>query len=87
MRRLRVTAVALCGLAAAAARAQEAVEAEPPDLDFLEYLGAWAEDDDEWLAIEEWRKDNGGQGEDGNEGSGGDDDDGKANGSDDDDAD
>ena len=29
-----------------------------PDLDFLEYLGAWAEDDDEWLAIEEWRKDN-----------------------------
>jgi hypothetical protein len=28
-----------------------------PDLDFLEYLGAWVEDDDEWLAIEEWRKD------------------------------
>jgi hypothetical protein len=28
-----------------------------PDLDFLEYLGAWAEEDDEWLAIEEWRKD------------------------------
>ena len=30
-----------------------------PDLDFLEYLGAWAEEDDEWLAIEEWQKDNG----------------------------
>jgi hypothetical protein len=28
-----------------------------PDLDFLEYLGTWAEGDDEWLAIEEWRKD------------------------------
>jgi len=25
-------------------------------LDFLEYLGAWAEDDDEWLAIEQWQK-------------------------------
>jgi hypothetical protein len=43
-------------------RAQEAPppqRQEPvPDLDFLEYLGAWAEEDDEWLAIEEWRKDN-----------------------------
>ena len=29
-----------------------------PDLEFLEYLGAWAEGDEEWLAIEEWRKDN-----------------------------
>ena len=28
-----------------------------PDLDFLEYLGTWAEGDDEWLAIEEFRKD------------------------------
>ena len=27
-----------------------------PELDFLEYLGAWAEEDDEWLAIEEWQK-------------------------------
>jgi len=39
------------------AHAQEA--APPPELDFLEYLGAWAGDDDEWLAIEEWQKDNG----------------------------
>ena len=39
--------------------AQETERAEPgPDLDFLEYLGAWAEEDDEWLAIEEWQKDN-----------------------------
>lgn len=42
-------------------RAQE-VEPEPrqqpaPDLDFLEYLGTFAEEDEEWLAIEEWRKD------------------------------
>ena len=29
-----------------------------PDLEFLEYLGAWAEGDEEWLTIEEWRKDN-----------------------------
>lgn len=44
----------------AGAHTQEVEEApEPgPDLDFLEYLGAWAEDDDEWLAIEEWQKDN-----------------------------
>jgi hypothetical protein len=41
------------------AHAQQAEPAEPPgpDLDFLEYLGAWAEEDDEWLAIEEWEKD------------------------------
>jgi hypothetical protein len=38
------------------AQAQEAEEATVPDLDFLEYLGTWAEDDDEWLAIEEWEK-------------------------------
>jgi hypothetical protein len=39
--------------------AQEPEREEPgPDLDFLEYLGAWAEEDDEWLAIEEWQKDN-----------------------------
>jgi hypothetical protein len=40
----------------------QAPEREPeqetgPDLEFLEYLGAWAEDDDEWLASEEWQKD------------------------------
>jgi hypothetical protein len=41
------------------ARAQEAEQQRPeagPELDFLEYLGAWAEEDDEWLAIEEWQK-------------------------------
>jgi hypothetical protein len=59
MHKLRVTVVALGGLVGAAAHAQEAAEVPPPDLDFLEYLGAWAEDDDEWLAIEEWQKGNG----------------------------
>jgi hypothetical protein len=58
MRKLRATMVAFGGLVGAAAHAQEAVEVPPPDLDFLEYLGAWAEDDDEWLAIEEWQKGN-----------------------------
>lgn len=41
----------------AGAQAQEAEEQTGPELDFLEYLGAWAEEDDEWLAIEEWQKD------------------------------
>lgn len=59
MRKLGATIVALGGLVGAAAHAQEAAEVPPPDLDFLEYLGAWAEDDDEWLAIEEWQKGNG----------------------------
>jgi hypothetical protein len=40
-------------------QAQESEQRPGPDLDFLEYLGAWAEEDDEWLAIEEWEKDNG----------------------------
>jgi hypothetical protein len=30
----------------------------PPDLEFLEYLGSWQGDDDEWLAIKEWDQDN-----------------------------
>lgn len=55
MRRIAVAAVAL-GLWLAGAQAQEPETAPPPELDFFEYLGAWAEDDDEWLAIEEWEK-------------------------------
>jgi hypothetical protein len=62
MRRIRSAALALACWWLAAIRAQEVepspAPAEPgPELDFLEYLGTWAEDDDEWLAIEEWRKD------------------------------
>jgi len=61
MRALRpaLLVLALSWLTAARAQEVEPGSREPaPDLDFLEYLGAWAEDDDEWLAIEEWRKDN-----------------------------
>ena len=47
--------LALCWCWLTAAHGQEAEP--PPDLEFLEYLGAWAEADDEWLAIEEWQKD------------------------------
>jgi hypothetical protein len=45
-----------CSLTGAAA--QQAEPEEPgPDLEFLEYLGTWADEDDEWLVIEEWQKD------------------------------
>jgi hypothetical protein len=53
-----VAAVLALGCWLPGGHAQEADEAAAPDLDFLEYLGTWAEDDDEWLAIEEWEKDN-----------------------------
>ena len=67
--RFRAAMLAL-GLGLTSVQAQEA-EPEPelgPDLDFLEYLGAWAEEDDEWLAIEEWEKDNGAEPEEDSEG-------------------
>ena len=32
--------------------------AEPPGLDFLEYLGSWQASDDEWYELAEWDKDN-----------------------------
>ena len=31
-----------------------AQETENPGLDFLEYLGSWQENDEEWLAVAEW---------------------------------
>jgi hypothetical protein len=54
----------------AGAQAQEA-EAPPPgpNLEFLEYLGTWAEEDDEWLAIEEWEKDQAAEPDQGTQGS------------------
>ena len=65
MRKLQFAVLALGGSWwLAAAQAQEADQDRnqdaQPDLDFLEYLGAWAEEDDEWLAIEEWQKDDAG---------------------------
>ncbi len=51
-------ALGCCGLRPRAAQEAAAGHrpAPGPELDFLEYLGAWAEEDDEWLAIEEWRE-------------------------------
>lgn len=58
MHKLGRTVLALGGSCwLAAAQAQEGDAEVGPDLDFLEYLGAWAGEDDEWLAIEEWEKD------------------------------
>jgi hypothetical protein len=58
MQRVGRAALALGCCWLAGAHAQERPPEPAPDLDFLEYLGAWAGDDDEWLAIQEWDKDN-----------------------------
>lgn len=65
MRRVAVASLALGWLAGAQAQEAEV----KPELDFFEYLGAWAGDDDEWLAIEEWQKDEAVQPEEDPEGS------------------
>jgi hypothetical protein len=57
MRSLRSAVLALGCWWLTGAQAQEPEQPPGPELDFLEYLGAWAEEDDEWLAIEEWQKD------------------------------
>ena len=57
MRSARRPLIALCCCWLTGTYGQEAEQPPPPDLEFLEYLGAWAEEDDEWLAIEEWQKD------------------------------
>jgi hypothetical protein len=67
MRRISPALLALGFWWLTGARAQETEPERPtpgPDLDFLEYLGAWAEEDDEWLAIEEWQKDIGADSDD-----------------------
>jgi hypothetical protein len=61
MRRTSTVALALGCWWLTGARAQETESPPPPagpDLEFLEYLGSWAEEDDEWLAIEQLREDN-----------------------------
>lgn len=61
MRKVAATLCALGGLwLARAAPAQDAKAAPPPDLDFLEYLGAWQDNDYEWLISEQWQKDRAG---------------------------
>jgi hypothetical protein len=42
----------LCGLIVGAGTAA-ADDAEPPDLEFLEYLGSWEESDEEWLLFKD----------------------------------
>jgi len=67
MRKFTATLCAVGGLwFARAVHAQDAKPAPPvtpptaPDLDFLEYLGAWQENDEEWLVSEHWQKDRAG---------------------------
>jgi len=69
MRRLVAAFVgALCLARGASAQPPAAAQPPPPpratppkdavpDLAFLEYLGSWQGDDDEWLAIKEWDQD------------------------------
>jgi hypothetical protein len=60
MRSSHTAVLALACWLVTASRAQDAAPEVPeagPELDFLEYLGAWAEEDEEWLAIDEWRAD------------------------------
>jgi|KBSSwiStaDraftv2_1062776.scaffolds.fasta_scaffold449757_2 hypothetical protein len=60
MRKLASTMVALgAAWVAPGAPAQgKDAAAEPPGLDFLEYLGSWQADDKEWYEIAEWDKEN-----------------------------
>ncbi len=56
MRKVRSALLALGCWWLTGTEAQQPEPVEPgPDLDFLEYLGTWAEEDDVWLAIEEWQ--------------------------------
>ena len=68
MRKLFAALVgALCFARGASAQPPPAAQPAPPratppkdaapDLAFLEYLGSWQGDDDEWLAIKEWDQD------------------------------
>jgi hypothetical protein len=58
MARREAIVLALGGLCVGAqASAQEAQDAEAPDLELLEYLGSWQGEDDEWFVIEQWEKD------------------------------
>ena len=63
MRRIASALLVAAGGLSLARGAQAQPSAPPPadsapDLEFLEYLGSWQADDDEWLAIREWEKDN-----------------------------
>ena len=55
MRKLGPAVVALSGICLAPKGAAQ--QADPPDVAFLEYLGSWQADDDEWVLIAQWDKD------------------------------
>jgi len=59
MRRRGSIVIALSGICLTSA--VQAQDDDAPDLDFLEYLGSWQAEDDEWLVIAEWEKDNPGK--------------------------
>ena len=77
MRRIAATLIgALCFVRGAAAQPPPAPPPHSPprpavpknavpDLAFLEYLGSWQGDDDEWLAIKEWDQDGASKGKPG----------------------
>jgi hypothetical protein len=58
MRRIVSALLAAGGVWLARGAAAQPPADAAPDLEFLEYLGSWQADDDEWLAIREWEKDN-----------------------------
>jgi hypothetical protein len=49
---MRGSVAVLVGLAALLSAAADAQD--EPDLSFLEYLGTWQEDDEEWLVVSDW---------------------------------
>lgn len=55
MRKLGPAVIALSGIWLALKAGAQQTDA--PDLAFLEYLGSWQADDDEWVLIAQWDKD------------------------------
>jgi hypothetical protein len=55
MRKLGPAMIALSGICLAPKGTAQ--QADAPDLAFLEYLGSWQADDDEWVLIAQWDED------------------------------
>lgn len=43
----------VCGFAVCSGAVALAADDEPPDTEFLEYLGMWDESDEDWLVLDE----------------------------------
>jgi hypothetical protein len=52
-----IVGIALAGTGGSPAHADELDDT--PELDFLEYLGSWQAEDDEWIISAEWEPDTG----------------------------